>query len=100
MWIEKLKKRWGVKNGWQVLLILLVFACTGFTVMYTKRWLVQILQINTTGGVWVFNILIILPLYQVILLIYGWIFGEFQFFWNFEKRMFLRLTALFSFKKS
>jgi hypothetical protein len=99
-WIEKLKNRWGVKTGWQVLVILLVFACTGFTVMYTKRWMIQWVKIESVWATWTFNLLIILPLYQVILLMYGWLFGQFRFFWNFEQKMFRRLMNLFSRKKS
>ena len=34
-WIEKLQARWNVKNAWQVILILVVFACTGFTLVGT-----------------------------------------------------------------
>jgi hypothetical protein len=33
----------------------------------------------------------ILPLYNVVLLIYGALFGQFSFFWAFEKRFFGRL---------
>ena len=99
-WIEKLKNRWGVSTAGQVLIILLVFACTGFTVMYTKRLMVQWLNIESTWVSWTFNLLVILPLYQIILLIYGWIFGQFRFFWNFEQKMFRRLKNLFSRNKS
>jgi len=45
---------------------------------------------------WVFSLvyyLLILPVYNVILLIYGFIFGQFSFFWEFEKRMFRRMTG-------
>lgn len=97
--IEKLKQRWGVASAWQVMVILLVFACTGFSVMYLKRWLVQWMGIEQTWAVWTFNLLVILPLYQVILLMYGWVFGQFQFFWRFEQRMFKRIAMLFSRKK-
>ena len=99
-WIEKLKQRWNVRSGWQVLVILLVFACTGFTVMYTKRWMVKWLGIEATLAVWCFNILVILPLYQIVLLIYGWLFGQYQFFFQFEKKMFQRIRGLFFSKKS
>jgi hypothetical protein len=34
---------------------------------------------------------LILPLYNVVLLIYGALFGQFSFFWAFEKRFFGRL---------
>ncbi|MFN4147264.1 MAG: DUF6787 family protein [Runella sp.] len=99
-WISKLKNRWGLTSTWQLLVILVVFACTGFTVMYTKRGLVKWLEIESTGVSWLFNLLIILPLYQLILLIYGAIFGQFHFFWNFEKKMFNRLMNIFSRKSS
>jgi len=31
--------------------------------------------------------LIILPIYKVLLVFFGWVFGEFHFFWNFAKKM-------------
>jgi hypothetical protein len=100
--IEKLKQRWNVRNGWDVLIILVVFACTGFSVLYVKRWLFDLIGLDAQSPGWLrwgVNILIILPLYQVILLIWGWIWGKFAFFWKFEKRMFSRIGGLFR-KKS
>ncbi|MCE7068646.1 DUF6787 family protein [Dyadobacter sp. CY326] len=100
--IEKLKERWNVKNGWDVLIILIVFACTGFSVLYAKRGLFALIGINKQSPDWlrwVVNILVILPLYQVILLAWGWIWGKFSFFWEFEKRMFSRIGGLFRRKR-
>jgi hypothetical protein len=100
--IEKLKERWNVRNGWDVLIILVVFACTGFSVLYVKRWLFELIGLTEQSPTWLrwtVNILIILPLYQVILLIWGWVWGKFTFFWEFEKRMFSRIGGLFR-KKS
>jgi hypothetical protein len=93
-WFDALKKRWGVQNNWKVVLILVVFACTGFTVMYTKRYFVAKLGLDSWQARWSFSILVILPLYQVILLGYGWVFGLFSFFWEFEKRFFKRIFRL------
>ena len=100
--IEKLKERWNVKNGWDVLIILIVFACTGFSVLYVKRWLFELIGLTETSPAWLrwaVNILIILPLYQVILLAWGWIWGKFSFFLEFEKRMFSRIGSIFRRKK-
>ena len=36
------------------------------------------------------RLLIIFPIYQIILLAVGAIFGEFQYFWDFEKRFWKR----------
>ena len=101
--IEKLKQRWNVRNGWDVLIILVVFACTGFSVLYVKRWLFELIGLTENSPAWLrwsVNILIILPLYQVILLAWGWIWGQFNFFWEFEKRMFSRIGGLFRSKKA
>jgi len=37
--------------------------------------------------------ILILPVYNVILLLYGFVFGQFRFFLDFEKRFLKRLTG-------
>jgi hypothetical protein len=96
-WIEKLKQRWKVDNVWQVILILIVFACTGFSVYFLKKPILKF----TTGDeqeamlVKIVYYILILPLYNVLLLGYGFLFGQFQFFWAFEKRFFGRIADWF-----
>lgn len=93
-WIAYLENRWQV-NTWRVILILIVFACTGFTVMFLKRPIMNLLYADGEKH-WVFTVLyyvFILPLYNIVLLIYGFLFGQFSFFWAFEKRMFKRMTG-------
>jgi hypothetical protein len=88
-WIEKLKSRWNVKSAGQVVIILIVFACTGFSVLFIKRPLLTLLagdEGNSTLGTVLYYIFI-LPVYNILLLGYGFLFGQFSFFWNFEKRM-------------
>lgn len=92
-WIEKLQSRWHVKSAFQVIIILVVFACTGFTVMFIKPvitgWLFE------DGKNTLFSILywiLIFPVYNLFLLCYGFIFGQFKFFWEFEKRFFSRFV--------
>ena len=88
-WIEKLKNRWKLDSTWQVAVVLLAFACTGFTIFFIKKpillWLAGE-EGNSTLGTVLYYVLI-LPLYNVILLVYGFILGQFRFFWTFEKRM-------------
>ncbi|WP_149241357.1 DUF6787 family protein [Dyadobacter sp. 32] len=96
--MEKLKQRWNIKNGWDVVVILLVFACTGFSILYIKRALFELVGLDDTKAAWIrwtVNIIVILPLYQVVLLAWGWIWGKFAFFWEFEKRMFGRIGGMF-----
>lgn len=87
-WIEKLKIRWKLKSAWQVAIVLLVFACTGFTVLFIKKPILVGLA-GDSGNTTLASILyyiFILPIYNIILLGYGFLFGQFKFFWEFEKR--------------
>lgn len=91
--INKLKDRWKVKGALQVIVILNVFACTGFTVLFLKRPLFSLLFNDSPMPLWatVLYYVLILPIYNVFLLFYGLIFGQFRFFWDFEKRFFRRI---------
>ncbi len=89
-WVAKLEKRWNVTTT-QVFIILLVFACTGFSVMFLKKPLLGLLDANDSVWATVLYYVLIFPIYNIILLIYGFIFGQFSFFWDFEKRMFARI---------
>ncbi|MBL7952335.1 MAG: diacylglyceryl transferase [Flavobacteriales bacterium] len=90
--MQRLSARWGVRPA-RVLIILLVFACTGFTVLFLKRPVVAYF-VGDGEQPALFTVLyyvLILPVYNVFLLIYGALFGQFRFFWEFEKRFFRRL---------
>ncbi|MEZ4738213.1 MAG: DUF6787 family protein [Flavobacteriales bacterium] len=92
-WMQRLAHRWGVAPS-RVVLILVVFACTGFTVMFLKRPVVDLVAGSEGEQPLLFSVLyylFILPIYNMLLLIYGAIFGQFRFFWDFEKRFFKRL---------
>ena len=96
-WIENLKNRWHLKNTWQVIIILIVFACTGTTVLFLKRPLFSLLFQDGEKHLWasITYYILILPIYNILLLAYGFVFGQFSFFWNFEKRFFRRIISKF-----
>ena len=87
-WIEKLKFRWKLRSAWQVGVVLLAFACTGFTILFIKRPLLNFLagEEGNSALATILYYIFILPLYNIILLGYGFILGHFRFFWEFEKR--------------
>lgn len=93
--MKKLKERWGISSNWQVVVIFIVFGITGSTSAKIAGPIVEFLGItqeNTSGWIyWPVRVLLIFPVYQVLLIIFGWIFGQFQFFWAFEKKMLRRL---------
>jgi hypothetical protein len=96
-WIQRLKTKWNLNSTYQVIIVLIVFACTGFTVLFIKRPLLQFLagdEGNSTLGTILYYIFI-LPVYNIILLGYGFVFGQFNFFWQFEKRFLQRITSTF-----
>ncbi len=88
--MKKLKERWGITTNWQLTVIFIVFAITGSTSAKFAGPLTDTIRITKEMGwyiYWPVRILIIFPIYQVLLVFFGWLFGEFSFFWNFEKKM-------------
>jgi hypothetical protein len=67
--------------------------------MYIKRPIFAILGIDGNDPVWL-RILVwmitVFPAYQILLLLYGFLLGQFAFFWAFEKRMFGSIRKLFT----
>jgi hypothetical protein len=92
-WIDKLQQRWKVGSTFQVFIILVVFACTGFTILFLKGPLFNTLFEGGPIPLWasIIYYVLILPVYNVFLLFYGFVFGQFRFFWDFEKRFFGRI---------
>lgn len=93
--LKRLQQHWELKGIGQVVLVLVVFAATGTTIMFLKRPVVNLFTENGEQPL-LFTIiyyLLILPVYNLILLAYGFLFGQFDFFWKFEKRMWARMTG-------
>jgi len=85
------KERWNIKSNWQVFVILVVFAITGSSAAFLSKPILTFFGV-VKGSVsnWIYYplyILLIFPIYQVLLVGFGFIFGQFTFFWTFEKKM-------------
>ncbi len=92
-WVQGLKSRWKLKSAGQVFLILLVFACTGTTVLLIKKPVTGFF-IEEGSDRTIFTIaywILVFPVYNIILLIYGFIFGQFRFFLSYEKKFFAKI---------
>ena len=75
--------------GGQLFLVFLVFAISGSLSVLVSDPVVQYIGLEIINNVvieTIIRIIIIFPLYQVILLIIGTIFGQFKYFWEFEKK--------------
>jgi hypothetical protein len=88
---EKFKKRWNINSNFQLIIILFVFAITGSTTLYVRKAAFFLLGITSDTSLLIkvpLYILIIFPVYQVLFLIIGTLLGQFNFAWNFEKKVF------------
>jgi hypothetical protein len=85
------KERWNIKSNWQLFVIILVFAITGSSAAYLSKPILLTFGISKNSvSAWEYYplyILLIFPVYQILLVAYGFIFGQFTFFWAFEKKM-------------
>jgi len=106
--MKKLKERWGITSNFQVIIICIVFAITGSSSVYVAKPFLAFIGMdkgNFTNAFWgqalywVLRILLIFPFYQILLVVYGWLFGQFKFFWAFEKKMLSRMGLKFLFKE-
>ena len=92
---KKLSVRWEVKYRWELIAIFLVFAITGSASAKISGPLIDFLNLKNIIAnnfiYWITRILIIFPIYQLLLVFVGWIFGQFNFFWEFEKKMLSRI---------
>lgn len=85
------KERWNIKSNGQLLLVIIVFALTGSTAAYLSKPILTAIGITKEpNSVWQYYslyIILIFPIYQILLVSFGFIFGQFDFFWSFEKKL-------------
>jgi hypothetical protein len=102
--MNKLKERWGIESNWSIVAILLVFAINGSFASWVAKPITGFLGLSPeTISPWLYwplRILLIFPIYQLTLPIVGWLFGQFKFFWAFEKKFLSRLGLGFLFKEN
>lgn len=101
--MDKLKERWGINSNWALCAIFIVFAINGSFAAWVARPATEFLGLSKeTVSPWVYyplRILLVFPIYQLTLPLVGWLFGQFKFFWAFEKKFLTRLGLGFLFKK-
>ena len=102
--MDKLKERWGIESNWAIVAIFIAFAVNGSFAAWVAKPITNLLGLSsdTVSGFiyWPLRILLIFPIYQLTLPIVGWLFGQFKFFWAFEKKFLSRLGLGFLFKKN
>lgn len=91
---NKLKKHWEVKS-YELLLILCTFAVTGTLTAWLSKKVAEWLFLDAYGFAWwASKVLVLIFGYQVIILIVGFCFGMFSFFWKYEKKILSRFGII------
>ncbi|MEN8885843.1 MAG: DUF6787 family protein [Winogradskyella sp.] len=91
---KKLEKKWILDYKWEMIRVFMVFAMTGSSSVFVGRPIIKFIGITKENLnpiiYWILFIIIGLIFYQILLVSFGWLFGQFKFFWEFEKKMLRR----------
>lgn len=85
-----------VRKTIDFVIVLIVFALTGATVAYLSGVIMNGIGVKPwTFGYVIGYIFLIFPLYQVLILVYGSIFGKFRFFYDRQKKIIMFISKGF-----
>lgn len=89
--------KWKVHTWWDFIAILLVFSLAGMSVVFVRKPFFHLIGI-TSETPFAFKflcwLLVVFPSYQAGLLFFGFILGQFPFFWEKEKQMMRGISKL------
>ena len=92
--INKLKKLFKASSNWHLLIIFLVFGISGSLSVIVSEPIINLFRINELTDNFILyqsiRVLIIFPVYQIVLLFIGTLFGQYKYFLDFEKKMLMR----------
>lgn len=90
---KRLQGKWGVSTR-QFWILFIVFGLTGTTTAMLTRYITSWLGMDETSF-WLWKLLLRVGMllfgYQVLLLTYGFLLGQWAFFWKYEKRLLVKL---------
>lgn len=87
--LQRFKKKWNIKSNLQLVIILVVFSVTGSAALIVKKFAFDLMEIGPETSLLLkipLYIITILPSYQILLLVIGTLFGQFRFFYEFQKK--------------
>ena len=89
-----MNKIFKTKNFFQLFIVFIVFGISGSLSVVISGPFLDLIGLNNFENSitkLIIRLLIIFPLYQLILIFIGTVFGQFKYFWEFEKRFWNRL---------
>lgn len=90
MWIDRLKTKWNIDSNFEFVIIMLVFSIAGMLIIYERQPVFHWLGITPKTPFWIKFfawLVVVFPAYQINLIVFGSLLGQFQFFWNKEKAL-------------
>ena len=92
--INKLRKIFKAKSNWHLFIIFIVFGISGSLSIIISEPIIELLKIKELVESYILytaiRILVIFPVYQIVLLFVGTLFGQYKYFIDFEKKMLMR----------
>ena len=88
--MERLKRKWGIAGTGQVVLIMVVFSLAGLAITQSRPIVFHLFGIEPDTPFWIKTVTYLaslFPLYQLYLLLFGALLGQFGFFWEKERRL-------------
>ena len=96
--IEKLINKFKANSIRHLFIIFIIFAISGSGSLFISSPILVVLGLDkliTFYPLYIFvRIILIIPIYQFILIIIASLFGEFDYFWKFEKKFLQRLRII------
>jgi ferrochelatase len=90
-YFERFKLRWNIHSNRQLVIVFVAFGLTGFCTLGVKKLLLPLFGISSETPLYlriIAEVLIILPAYQVLLIVVGSLLGQYKFFKGFLRKMF------------
>ena len=98
-WADRLKDKWGIESAFSFWMIMLTFTLAGMSITQVRPLYWNLLGFTKEHpSMWVkvpTYLLLVFPTYQISLIIFGTLLGQFRFFWAKEKAMGRALTKPF-----
>ena len=96
--IDRLIKKFEANSIQHLVIIFIVFALSGSGSLFISSPILIALsleQLITYYPLYIFvRIILIIPIYQLLLILVASLFGQFNYFWKFEKRFLQRIKII------
>ena len=96
--IDKLVKKFEANSIQHLIIIFIIFALSGSGSIFISSPILTILKLERLISFYplylIVRIILIVPIYQLLLILVASLFGQFNYFWKFEKKFLKRLKII------